>query len=223
MTPDEGAYFCGVGSEYVFNRDMIMEHLNICVNAKLKISGANAEVAPGQWEYQLGAADPLTVSDDLWIARWFMERLSERYNVTINYDAKLNKSYNGSGCHMNFSTPTLSVGVFVCRGDACVLARRIIIVCFFISVYNIVLRRATTRVCPYGKRVKKRHLNLFGFNLIGLFANQSADIFAFFFFPFLPTYFSAAFNNCTHFSFVQNRKSSSKCQPPHIRSLKMTQ
>ena len=76
----------------------------------LKISGINAEVAPAQWEFQIGPAEGIEAGDHLWMARYVLERLSEKYNVKINWDPKPDKSINGSGCHCNYSTKIMREG-----------------------------------------------------------------------------------------------------------------
>jgi glutamine synthetase len=50
----QGPFYCGVGSDEVFGRQMVEEHLAACIDAGLMIYGINAEVMPGQWEYQVG-------------------------------------------------------------------------------------------------------------------------------------------------------------------------
>ena len=53
---------------------MVEAHLEACLDAGLGISGINAEVMPGQWEFQVGPLSPLDVSDQLWVARWLLYR-----------------------------------------------------------------------------------------------------------------------------------------------------
>ena len=65
----QGGYYCGVGSDEVFGRDIVEEHMEACIDADMMISGINAEVMPGQWEFQIGPLGPLEVSDEVWIAR----------------------------------------------------------------------------------------------------------------------------------------------------------
>ena len=96
--------YCGTGYSDIFHREMVIEHMHLCLNAGLNISGVNAEVAPGQWEYQVGPCEGIKAGDQLWISRWIMERLSERYKVRIDWSPKPNEYLNGSGCHTNFST-----------------------------------------------------------------------------------------------------------------------
>ena len=96
--------YCGNGYNYVFHREMVIEHMHLCLKAGLSISGVNAEVAPGQWEYQIGPCEGIKAGDQLWISRWIMERLSEKYKVIIDWSPKPIEGLNGSGCHTNFST-----------------------------------------------------------------------------------------------------------------------
>lgn len=50
----QGPYYCGNGAGKAFGRDIVDSHYKACLYAGINISGTNAEVMPGQWEYQVG-------------------------------------------------------------------------------------------------------------------------------------------------------------------------
>lgn len=155
----QGPYYCGVGGSKAFGRQIVEEHLDMCLEAGLNVEGINAEVAAGQWEFQIFAKGAHSAGDQIWVARYLLERTAEKYGVDVEWHPKpLGKDldWNGSGMHANFSN-----GLMRTCGD----------------------EKVFTAICEeFGKHIPE-HIEVYGaYNdqrLTGLHETQSIDQFSY--------------------------------------------
>ena len=116
----QGPYYCSVGAANAHGRECIEEHFDLCLEAGINVEGINAEVAAGQWEFQVFAKGAKRAGDETWVARYILERTGEKYGYAINYHPKPfgELDWNGSGMHANFSN-----GVMRDQGDESVFTK----------------------------------------------------------------------------------------------------
>ena len=107
----QGQFYCSIGVKNCFYRKVAVEHMEECLKCGINISGINAEVAPNQWEFQVGPVEGINAANQLLMARYLLIKLCEKKGFECNFHPKplfhYQQSLNGSGCHTNFSTENM--------------------------------------------------------------------------------------------------------------------
>lgn len=101
----QGDYYCGVGADKAYGRDIVEAHYRACLYAGIEISGTNAEGMPAEWEFQIGPLQGIAAADHIWVSRFILHRVAEDFGVIVSLDPKpVAGDWSGAGGHCNFST-----------------------------------------------------------------------------------------------------------------------
>ncbi len=86
-TPDkEKDYRCGVGIDTAPHRPIAEMHSQVCLQSGLHFHSYASEGMKSQWSYSILPLDLISVSDELIMSRYVMERVAEIKGVGVNFE-----------------------------------------------------------------------------------------------------------------------------------------
>lgn len=95
--------YCSINA---IGRNIVEEHMMLCLDAGIGYDGYNSEVVVSQWEYQIFGKG-ISVADQSIVARYILERLAYKHDIYINWHPKPFQDKNGQGKHVNCSTKAM--------------------------------------------------------------------------------------------------------------------
>ena len=97
------ASYCGIGTGAVIGREIALKHYRACVYAGLTMSELCTTGLPSQWRFEMGPTEGLRASDELLLARFFLDSLCEQNALKPLYHPKPKRKCRGSACTVKYS------------------------------------------------------------------------------------------------------------------------
>ena len=93
--------YCRTTSNYAnWNGNKMMEeHTELCLNAGIYLVETHCGVGIGQWTYTIGMMKGIEACDQLWISRYLLEKMGNKYDVLIHWENEMNLNFFWDGMH----------------------------------------------------------------------------------------------------------------------------